>query len=56
MPQQHRLGTTAGSSESSDARQASVISAVSGQCRAMPDGIAGILGNGGNVVSVSYRL
>ncbi len=30
--------------------------AVSGQWRAMPDGIDGIHGNGGNVVSVTYRF
>jgi hypothetical protein len=30
--------------------------AVGGQWRAMPDGTDGIHGNGGNVVSVSYRL
>jgi hypothetical protein len=29
---------------------------VSGQWRAMPDGIAGIHGNYGDLVSVSYRL
>jgi hypothetical protein len=28
----------------------------SGQWRAMPDGIDGINGNGGNVVSVTYRF
>lgn len=29
---------------------------VSGQWRAMPDGIDGIHGTGGNVVSVTYRF
>lgn len=39
-----------------DARQSRVARAVSGQWRAMPDGIDGIHGIPGNVVSVSYRF
>jgi hypothetical protein len=39
-----------------DTRQRRVVRAVSGQWRAMPDGIDGIHGIGGNVVSVTYRF
>ena len=39
-----------------DERQSRVARAISGQWRAMPDGIDGIHGNGGNVVSVTYRF
>ena len=39
-----------------DTRQSRVARAVSGQWRAMPDGIDGIHGNGGNVVPVTYRF
>ena len=37
-------------------RQGRMVRTVSGQWRAMPDGIDGIHGIGGNVVSVSYRF
>lgn len=37
-------------------RQSLVARAVSGQWRAMPDGIYGIHGIPGNVVSVTYRI
>ncbi len=36
-------------------RQGRMVRIVSGQWRAMPDGIDGIHGNGGNVVPVTYR-
>jgi toxin ParE1/3/4 len=39
-----------------DTRRDGVARTVSGQWRAMPDGIDGIPGNGGNVVSVTYRF
>lgn len=37
-------------------RQGRMVQTLSGQWRAMPHGIDGIYGNGGNVVSVSYRF
>ena len=37
-------------------RQGRMVRTVIGQWRAMPDGNDGIHGNGGNVVSVSYRF
>jgi hypothetical protein len=37
-------------------RQGRMVRTVSGQWRAMADGIGGIHGNYGNVVSVTYRF
>jgi len=37
-------------------RQGRMVRTFSGQWRALPDGIDGIHGNGGNVVSVTYRF
>ncbi len=37
-------------------RQGRIVPTASGQWWAMPDGIDGIHGNGGNAASVTYRL